>query len=96
VDGVYVEAGERLRFRRAKAPERTELEVLVQSLSERVGRHLERRGLLERDAENGYLALEPQGEEALAQLHYLPHRARAAAGPQGLHPAHPGARALGR
>jgi len=60
VDGVYVEAGERLRFRRVKAPERAELEALVRSLSERVGRHLERRGLLERDAENGYLAPEPE------------------------------------
>jgi hypothetical protein len=68
VDGVYVEAGERLRFRRVKAPERAELEALVQSLSERVGRHLERQGLLERDAENGYLALEPEGEEALAPV----------------------------
>jgi hypothetical protein len=65
---VYVEAGERLRFRRVKAPERAELEALVQSLSERVGRHLERQGLLERDAENGYLALERQGEEALAAV----------------------------
>jgi hypothetical protein len=67
LDGVYVEAGERLRFRRVKAPERAELEALVQSLSERVGWHLERQGLLERDAETGYLALEPQGEEALAR-----------------------------
>jgi hypothetical protein len=66
VDGVYVEAGERLRFRRVKAPERVELEALVQSLSERVGRHLEREGLLERDAENGYVALEPESEDALA------------------------------
>jgi hypothetical protein len=37
-----------------------------QAASEWVGRHLERRGLLERDAENGDLALEPQGEETLA------------------------------
>jgi len=68
VDGVYVEAGERLRLRRVKAPERSELEALVQSVSERVGRHLERQGLLERDAENGYLALEPEGEDALAPV----------------------------
>jgi hypothetical protein len=66
VDGVYVEAGRRLGFRRVGAPERAELEALAQSLRERVGRHLERQGLFERDAENGYLALEPQGEEALA------------------------------
>jgi hypothetical protein len=68
LDGESVEDRERLRFRRVKAPARAELEALVQSLSERVGRHLERRGLLERDAENGYLALEPQGEEALAPV----------------------------
>jgi hypothetical protein len=55
-------------LRRVKAPERAELEALVESLSERVGRHLERQGLLERDAENGYLALEPEGEEALAPV----------------------------
>jgi hypothetical protein len=66
VDGVYVEERERLRFRRVKAPERAKIEALVQSLSERVGRHLERRGLLERDTEKGYPALAPEGEEALA------------------------------
>jgi len=68
LDGVYVEARERLRFRRVKAPERAELEALVQSVSERVGRHLERQGLLVRDAENGYLELEPEGEDALAPV----------------------------
>ena len=68
VDGVYVEARDRLRFRRVKAPERAELEALVHTVSERVGRHLERQGLLVRDAENGYLALEPEGEDALAPV----------------------------
>ena len=68
LDGVYVEERERLRFRRVKAPERAELEALVQSVSERVGRHLERQGLLVRDAENGYLELEPEGEDALAPV----------------------------
>lgn len=66
VDGVSVEDRERLRFRRVKAPARAEPEALVQSLSERVGRRLERRGLLARDAENGSLGLEPEGEDALA------------------------------
>ena len=40
----------------------------MQSVSERVGRHLERQGLLVRDAENGYLELEPEGEDALAPV----------------------------
>jgi hypothetical protein len=43
---------------------------LVQTISERIGRHLERRGVLVRDAENSYLALESaeEGEDALKDL----------------------------
>ncbi len=51
-----------------KAPERAELEALAQTMARRVGRHLERRGLLERDAENGYLAREAQGEGRMDPL----------------------------
>ncbi len=66
LDGVSVEDRGRLRLRRMKAPVRAELEALAQSLSERIGRRRERRGLLAWDAENGYLGLEPEGEDALA------------------------------
>jgi hypothetical protein len=45
-----------------------ELQTLMQSIAERVGRHLERRGVLVRDAENGYLALEADGEDTLREL----------------------------
>jgi GAF domain-containing protein len=38
-------------FRRAEAPSERELQALVQRLAERIGRALERAGLLERDAE---------------------------------------------
>jgi len=41
-----------LRFRRVKAPEREELEHLVQQIAARVGRALERMGLLQRDADD--------------------------------------------
>jgi hypothetical protein len=62
LDGVY--AGGRdprgqPRFLRVKAPERTELEQLVYTISERTGRYLERLGLLVRDLDDSYLALEP-------------------------------------
>jgi hypothetical protein len=40
------------RFHRVKAPDRAELEVLVRRVSERVGRCLERLGLLVRDADD--------------------------------------------
>jgi len=52
-------------FLRVKAPERAEPEVLVHRVSERVGWHLERQGLLVRDAETSYLALESEGADAL-------------------------------
>jgi hypothetical protein len=39
-----------------KAPSSAELDRLTQTLAQRIGRYLERQGLLERDAENSYLA----------------------------------------
>jgi hypothetical protein len=57
LDGVYVDGanGSNLRFRRVKAPTSAELTQLTQTIAHRVGRFLERQGLLERDAENSYL-----------------------------------------
>ena len=49
-----------------KAPDRAELEQLVYAISERTGRYLERQGLLVRDMDNSYLALEPQDDTGLA------------------------------
>jgi ribosomal protein S27E len=68
LDGVYTgghAAQDKPRFQRVKAPDRAELEQLVYTISERTGRYLERQGLLERDLDNSYLALEPAGETGL-------------------------------
>ena len=68
LDGVYTgghAAQDKPRFQRVKAPERTELEQLVYTISERTGRYLERQGLVVRDLDNSYLALEPAGETGL-------------------------------
>jgi hypothetical protein len=62
LDGVYTgghAAQAKPRFQRVKAPDRAELEQLVYAISERTGRYLERLGLLVRDLDNSYLALEP-------------------------------------
>jgi hypothetical protein len=57
LDGVYIEHPDgALRFRWVKAPTRAELAELTQTLERHIGRYLERQGLLERDAENSYLA----------------------------------------
>ena len=43
-------------FRHLPAPTATELASLVEQIAERIGRALERRGLIERDIENAWLA----------------------------------------
>ena len=58
LDGVYVDGapGSSMRFRWVKAPSSAELTRLTHTLAQRVGRFLQRRGLLARDAENSALA----------------------------------------
>ena len=58
LDGVYVDGADGLspRFRWVKAPTSAELNHLTHAIARRVGRFLERQGLLERDAENSYLS----------------------------------------
>ncbi len=56
LDGVYVERPDgSVRLRWVKAPSGAELTQLAHTIARRVGRVLERQGLLERDAENSYL-----------------------------------------
>jgi len=56
LDGVYItQVNDRLRFVPVAAPTFAELTRLIEQISQRVGRHLERLGLLVRDTENAYL-----------------------------------------
>ena len=55
LDGVYVADHQRLVFRRIKAPTPEALDQLVQTISQRIGKYLERVGLLVRYVENSYL-----------------------------------------
>jgi hypothetical protein len=56
LDGVYVDGANGTRFQWVKAPTSAELTQLAHRIAHRVGRFLERQGLLEQDAENSYLA----------------------------------------
>lgn len=83
LDGVYVGGPHGLvRFRWVKAPTTEELTQLAHTIAHRVGRYLERQGLLERDAENSYLASDAVDEDAMTQLlgHSITYRI--AVGPQ--------------
>ena len=69
LDGVYVERPDgTLRFRWVKAPTSAELTALARTIARRVGRYLERRGLIERDAETTYLSFEGADEDPMHQL----------------------------
>jgi hypothetical protein len=68
--GVYVDGanGSSMRFRWVKAPTSAELAQLRHTIAHRVGGFLERQGLLERAAENSYLAGEAVEGGPLSQL----------------------------
>jgi hypothetical protein len=58
----------RLRFVPVPAPGSAELKRLVQRMAERIGRSLERSGLITRDIENAYLAFDPSEEPPIHGL----------------------------
>lgn len=63
LDGIYRQAGRGLKFVSVPAASPAELQRLVQRIAERIGRSLERAGLITRDMDNAWLAFDP-GEEA--------------------------------
>lgn len=70
LDGVYAEDSRvKMCFHRVKAATQEELLRLTHTLSHRVARFLERRGLLERDLENSYLMFEQQEEDVMQQIY---------------------------
>jgi hypothetical protein len=83
LDGVYVDrANGTARFWWVKAPLSAELTQLAHTIAHRVGCFLERQGLLERDAENSYLAPDAVDEDPMNPLlgHSITYRI--AVGPQ--------------
>jgi hypothetical protein len=83
LDGVYVARPDgSTRFRWVKAPTGQEITQLAHSIAHRVGRFLERQGLLERDAENSYLAGDAVDDAPMARLLGSSITNRIAVGPQ--------------
>jgi len=82
LDGVYFEGcGGLLGFRRTRALTSAELLGLTQTLAHRIGRYLERKGLLERDAEYAYLTSDAGEVDAMEQLFGSSITYRIAVGP---------------
>ena len=59
LDGAYLVDTQPPVFRRIEPPSERELQALVELLAERIGRALERQGVLVRDAESSFLAFDP-------------------------------------
>ncbi len=68
LDGAYLVGTEPPVFRRIAPPDEAELQALVERLAERIGRALERRGVLVRDAESSFLELEFAADGPMADL----------------------------
>ena len=76
LDGAYQTVGAAAPvFRPVAAPESSDMQKLVEQIAGRIGRALERRGLVERDLENAWL------------VDHLPHRGRTAGGAEALYAA---------
>jgi Putative transposase len=61
LDGVYLTDGaDAPVFRPTAAPESSDLQGLVEQIAARIGRALERRGLVERDLESAWFAADTQ------------------------------------
>ncbi len=60
LDGVYTGgvSGQSLRFLKVKSPTKAEFTRLTHTIARRVGRYLERQGLIERDTGNIFLSQE--------------------------------------
>lgn len=63
-----VDRSDGARFRWVKAPTNQELTQLAHTIAHRVGRFLERQGLLERDAENSSLASDAVDDDPMNEL----------------------------
>ena len=87
LDGVYTRGAQRrpMRFQRIKAPNRVELTRLTHTIAHRVGRYLERQGLIDHDAGNIFLsqeAVDASDEDPTNQLLGSSVTYRIAVGPQ--------------
>ena len=71
-----------MQFRWVKAPTNDELAQLTHTIARRVGRFLERQGLLVRDAEHSYLASDNVEEDPMDQLRGHSITYRIAVGPK--------------
>jgi hypothetical protein len=68
LDGAYLSSTQPPAFRSIAAPSQQELQALLVRIAERIGRALERKGLLMREGEHRFLATDPETSGPLHDL----------------------------
>ena len=68
LEGVITQEHGKMTFKRVKAPSHSNLEALVNTISQRIAQYLEKAGLIQRDIDNTYLDLPMDDEDSLLPL----------------------------
>ena len=89
LEGAYLVSTEPPAFRRIAPPREAVLQALVERLAERIGRALERQGVLVRETDSSFLAFDPATGGPMADLigHSITYRGVAACGAESVHAA---------
>ena len=88
LDGVYVRSADPAAppvFCRVPAPTAAQLQRLLERISQRIGRYLERQGLLVRAPENDYLQLDAPDKEGARAFDRVSHRYGPSRRQEGIH-----------
>ena len=68
LEGVITQEHGKMTFKRVKAPSHSNMEALVNTISQRIAQYLEKAGLIQRDIDNTYLDLPINDEDSLLPL----------------------------
>lgn len=83
LDGVYIkDQSGKLRFKQLPKPGIESMQALIHTISHRIARSLEQKGLLERDMENSYLQLDGMEADTMQSLYGHSITYRIAMGPR--------------
>jgi len=82
LEGVIINKQGETTFKRCKAPTHSDLETLVNTISQRIANYLEQAGLIRRDMDNTFLDLPIDDEDSLLHLQAASVSYRIAVGPE--------------
>ena len=81
LEGVIINKQGEIKFERCKAPSHSDLEAVVNTISQRIANYIEQAGLIQRDMDNAFLNLPMEDEDSLLHLQAASVSYRIAVGP---------------